>query len=56
MPDISSVDLAFGVLVVALAILVAALHEFRASNHRDAGALAVSGTLGLAGSLAVWLL
>lgn len=55
MNELVASDLAIGALTLALAILYAAWHEYKARNRRDANFLAAVGTVSLIGSAMAWL-
>jgi hypothetical protein len=48
-------DVAIGALVLAVVILYAAWHEYKAQNRRDASLLAAVGTVSLIGSAMAWV-
>lgn len=50
MDNVAAIDISFGALALALAILCAAWHEYKSSNPRDAKLLTVIGSLSLVGS------
>jgi hypothetical protein len=55
MNDLIAPDMAIGALALALAILYAAWHEYKARNRRDASLLAALGAVSLMGSAVAWL-
>ena len=55
MIDLTAPDPAIGALVLALAILYAAWHEYKERNRRDARLLAAVGGLSLIGSVVAWI-
>lgn len=54
MNDLMAPELATGAMVMTLAILYAAWHEYQKKNQRDARLLATVAAMGLAGSTAIW--
>ncbi|WP_158270163.1 hypothetical protein [Limnohabitans sp. T6-20] len=52
--DLAAPDTALGILVVAVAILYSAWHDYRAGNSRDARLLTTLGAVSLMGGTLAW--
>lgn len=55
MSNFSAPGMAMAALALALAILYAAWHEYKARNGRDAKLLTAAGAVSLIGSAVAWL-
>lgn len=55
MNDLTALNLAFGATALALAVLYAAWHDYKADNRRDAKLLTAVGSLALVGSAVAWI-
>ena len=55
MNNVIAMDITFGALAMAFAILYAAWHEYKTSNRRDAKLLVTVGSLARFGSAVAWV-
>lgn len=55
MNNLMDLDIALGATALALVILYAAWHDYKADNRRDAKLLTAVGSLALVGSAVAWV-